>query len=445
MLYHKVTPILAMISSQYIYCTYFLETCMMNRYCIFLVILIEIVITVEITIGVVKDERDLSTAHLILNDSLSTHNSTQLDKSLFAEVFNNQSLRKRHIRAPYSGQRNTDSTPQWILNIPSVDWKLKVSAGKTYDYNPSEYAVIIDGMLPLVSPKTDGEDIDAAEHYFWGVVQGSVIECGALSGTSLTGSQSYLFEKRFNWRRVLIEANPVYRSELKRHPHALSVNAVMCNGHHPVHYVVSHENPYVSGVVEYMSSSFLKTFHPDIFHAATRPTSLPVSVKETPPPPPPPHSYPPQHTQTQAQNWMYPHPPPLLSSSWSAPVSLPSSTMRGEREGGRAMQPVSVPVTHSWSTSHLAGGGGGGGTISGAGELRRELHYLAGERGKTQDAYDQHASWLDGLRKEIGRFHHGTGVGNIGGVGGLILSGPQLTESPIKERERQLSNDIYEV
>jgi hypothetical protein len=39
-------------------------------------------------------------------------------------------------------------------------------------------------------------------------------------------------------------------------------------------------------------------------------------------------------------------------------------------------------------------------------QLKQEMKNITEQRQQTNEAYDAHASWLDGLRQEIGRFSH---------------------------------------
>jgi len=93
----------------------------------------------------------------------------------------------------------------------------------------------------------------------------------------------------------------------------------------------------------------------------------------------------------QTQNWMYAS-SPIVPSSWpSAPIAMIPS-------GPVPSMPSFGMNVRSWSTA---------GSSSTA-DLRRELRHISGESGQTKDAYEEHASWLDGLRKEIGKFNSGS-------------------------------------
>ena len=61
--------------------------------------------------------------------------------------------------------------------------------------------------------------------------------------------------------------NPDHRKNLKaRSPHAMSVNAVICEKEGVVHYV---KHGYVSGIIEFMGNSFIKQMYPSI-HASEK-------------------------------------------------------------------------------------------------------------------------------------------------------------------------------
>ena len=87
-------------------------------------------------------------------------------------------------------------------------------------------------------------------------------------GNAQAASQTGDFEE-FGWDRIIIEANPDYREDMKKHsPKALGINAAICNPksrHHgkEIHYVYrgGARSP-SAGIPEFMSTHFLKTFYP---------------------------------------------------------------------------------------------------------------------------------------------------------------------------------------
>ena len=60
----------------------------------------------------------------------------------------------------------------------------------------------------------DGEQVDAVDHFFWGMEGGVVMELGALDGRPESSSVSYDFID-LGWKRILIEGNPSYEEALK--------------------------------------------------------------------------------------------------------------------------------------------------------------------------------------------------------------------------------------
>ena len=101
---------------------------------------------------------------------------------------------------------------------------------------------------------------------------GIAIELGALDGHSDTRSMTYEYEKSLNWKRILIEGNPVYRDDLLgKSPLAFSVNAAICANPSTVHYI---NVPYVGGIVEFMAADFIKNFHPALYDAGVPPGNL---------------------------------------------------------------------------------------------------------------------------------------------------------------------------
>jgi FkbM family methyltransferase len=83
---------------------------------------------------------------------------------------------------------------------------------------------------------------------------------------------TYAYEKELNWKRILIEGDPVYRNAmLINSPLALSVNAAMCIESAAVHYS---PKAGTGGIIEYMSSDFLKMFHSNLYNSCTPPGNL---------------------------------------------------------------------------------------------------------------------------------------------------------------------------
>ena len=110
---------------------------------------------------------------------------------------------------------------------------------------------------------TDGEVIDAIDHYFWGMTNGIAMELGGLDGSRETRSMTVSFEEKFKWKRIVIEGNPLYREGLQtKSPLAFGVNAAICSNPSVMHYS---PREYVGGLLEFMSNEFLRDFHNAIY------------------------------------------------------------------------------------------------------------------------------------------------------------------------------------
>ena len=160
------------------------------------------------------------------------------------------------------------NSKNWLINDPKAFYggnrtgamlderKNKDSMGK--------FVRIRDEALSRTDGFTDGEVVDALDHYFWGMRNGIAMELGALDGSRHKHSMTFDFEHYFGWKRILIEGNPFFRSDLRRHsPLALTVNAAICSTPSIVHYTQSH---YVGGIVEFMAIDFLEKWHPKIYN-----------------------------------------------------------------------------------------------------------------------------------------------------------------------------------
>ena len=110
---------------------------------------------------------------------------------------------------------------------------------------------------------TDGEVIDALDHFFWGMTNGISMELGGLDGSRETRSMTVSFEEKFKWKRIVIEGNPLYRQGLQtKSPLAFGVNAAICSDPSVMHYS---PREYVGGLLEFMSNEFLRDFHNAIY------------------------------------------------------------------------------------------------------------------------------------------------------------------------------------
>ena len=105
----------------------------------------------------------------------------------------------------------TDSEKQgWLVNNPPDFKDSNNLLGKLVDVhdntkNMSFFSEFSDYFLVRTDAFTDGEVVDALEHYFWGKTQGLAMELGALDGASYSRSMTVEYEKSFGWKRILIE------------------------------------------------------------------------------------------------------------------------------------------------------------------------------------------------------------------------------------------------
>lgn len=123
------------------------------------------------------------------------------------------------------------------------------------------------------SGATDGEVVDALEHFFWGKTHGLAMELGAADGTIAGESMTAAYEQKFNWKRILVEGDLSYREKLLRgSPNAFIANCPICATKQTVHYVGNSE--FVGGILEYMTPNFISFFHPTIWNATVPPGSI---------------------------------------------------------------------------------------------------------------------------------------------------------------------------
>ena len=164
----------------------------------------------------------------------------------------------------------------WVVNHPA-EFQDAAKFGelqnvKSNAANMTQFVEMSDYFLERTDAFTDGEVVDALEHYFWGMRDGVAMELGALDGSPATRSMTCEYERSLNWKRVLIEGNPTYRAALiKNSPLAFSVNAAICSTPSVVHF--SHSE-YVGGIVEFMGQGFMKEYHPKVYNACKPPGNL---------------------------------------------------------------------------------------------------------------------------------------------------------------------------
>ena len=168
--------------------------------------------------------------------------------------------------------------PPWLINYPKIFHDHHVNGSLEDIKNDTEAMISFQTSIQYQLDHhtngviNDGEVVDALEHFFWGLKGGVSIELGALDGTAKTHSMTYEYEKSLGWRRILIDANPTYRSLLPLNsPASFSANAAICANQTTVHYVIAE---YVGGIVEFMAKPFLRQFHAQLYHAGIPPGNL---------------------------------------------------------------------------------------------------------------------------------------------------------------------------
>ena len=153
--------------------------------------------------------------------------------------------------------------PSWLVNWPDHFRKNVVESQQIdVSLDPGETSaqeILIEREKAALDPgRVDGENIDVIEHFFWGKKGGMAIELGALDGSPATFSVTHVLESELLWKRIIIEGNPRWKDEMRKHsPLALAVSAAICEKEKTLHYA---DMEMVSGIVEFMSDSFLKKF-----------------------------------------------------------------------------------------------------------------------------------------------------------------------------------------
>ena len=178
-----------------------------------------------------------------------------------------QEVKKINLRNLKTVDNNAQTTtkPKWLLNdLIDLTSNLK-SVGK-------DRKLLQPFDLLLATPTrsnapTDYEDHYATENFFYGMIDGIVMEMGALDGTYPKGhSMSYAFTK-FGWKRILIEGNPIHKKKLSKNKDGVAINAAVCDQRRIVHYV---NRKTISGIIEFMPDEFLKDSHPTIYKATKK-------------------------------------------------------------------------------------------------------------------------------------------------------------------------------
>ena len=119
------------------------------------------------------------------------------------------------------------------------------------------------------------EDETAFRNLFFNKRNGVFFEMGALDGKKY--SNTYFFQKELDWYGILIEPqSSLFGNLLSSRCHNsknLCLNTAVCSQARPVHF--AHAGA-VGGIVEFMSPSFMKRFHPDLLQEPSSIATLPV-------------------------------------------------------------------------------------------------------------------------------------------------------------------------
>lgn len=165
---------------------------------------------------------------------------------------------------------------EWIVNDPSFfrsrNHDHTARKGKLVDMRNNTGAMkamttMLDDRLLRTDGFTDGEVVDAMEHFFWGQFQGVAMELGALDGSHNTRSMTRDYEDTMGWHRILVDGNPQYRKTLPtQSPQAFGVVSAICENAGTVHFS---PKEYVGGIVEFMGKAFLKEYHKEVWDKGT--------------------------------------------------------------------------------------------------------------------------------------------------------------------------------
>lgn len=169
------------------------------------------------------------------------------------------------------------SSPAWLVNYPKEFQERTKHMGKMVDVrkdpkNMTFFEQFSDFYLVRTDAFTDGEVVDALEHFFWGKTNGVAMELGSLCGSPNSRSMTTEYERQFGWKRILIEGDPQYRQRLlERSPLAFSANAAICEHQTQVHFIAAE---YVGGIAEFMGQAFMKEYHSSVYNAGTPPGNV---------------------------------------------------------------------------------------------------------------------------------------------------------------------------
>ncbi len=175
----------------------------------------------------------------------------------------------RHLRDSHN--RSAD----WVVHAPLPFREGKYRGNQIIDsrdspFTPKLTEIYYQTALQDAHGSTDGESVDIIDHFFWGYRGGIALELGSLDGTPMTHSMTYWMEHLLDWKRILVEANPIHQKSMKQeNSNAFSVNAAICNNSSQLlHYAVT-QDVVTSGILEFMNPNFLQRFHHNIYEACT--------------------------------------------------------------------------------------------------------------------------------------------------------------------------------
>lgn len=108
--------------------------------------------------------------------------------------------------------------------------------------------------------KSQSSEDRELETHFKDLCHGRYLEIGGLDGVKF--SNSYVFNRAFNWTGVLVEASPRnYQQLIKNRPNDLNVHAGVCENEMSLHWVESHLA--VGGFQEFADAKFQKKWWSD--------------------------------------------------------------------------------------------------------------------------------------------------------------------------------------
>jgi len=108
-----------------------------------------------------------------------------------------------------------------------------------------------------ISKSRGDEDIYLLDHWFNGICEGTYLEIGA--GDGISRSNTYVFNKVFNWKGLLVEmASNDFKKLEQNRPNDVTVNAAVCSEEQVLHY--SDRFGYFNAIWEFTESNFRDKF-----------------------------------------------------------------------------------------------------------------------------------------------------------------------------------------